>query len=53
MPDYDIITIGAGHNALITSAYLAQAGYKVGVFERRDIVGGSSLERRTRSRLHV
>ena len=41
MPDYDIITIGAGHNALITSAYLAQAGYKVGVFERRDIVGGA------------
>lgn len=41
MPDFDVITIGAGHNALITSAYLAQAGYKVGVFERRDIVGGA------------
>ena len=41
MPDYDVITIGAGHNALISSAYLAQAGYKVGVFERRDIVGGA------------
>ncbi len=39
--DYDVITIGGGHNALITSAYLAQAGYKVGVFERRDIVGGA------------
>ena len=39
--DYDVITIGAGHNALISSAYLAQAGYKVGVFERRDIVGGA------------
>jgi phytoene dehydrogenase-like protein len=41
MADFDVITIGAGHNALITSAYLAQAGYKVAVFERRDIVGGA------------
>jgi phytoene dehydrogenase-like protein len=41
VPDFDVITIGAGHNALIASAYLAQAGYKVGVFERRDMVGGA------------
>lgn len=41
MPDYDVITIGAGHNGLIASAYLAQAGYRVGVFERRHIVGGA------------
>jgi phytoene dehydrogenase-like protein len=39
--DFDVIIIGAGHNALITGAYLAQAGYRVGVFERRDIVGGA------------
>ncbi len=39
--DYDLITIGAGHNGLITSAYVAQAGYRVAVFERRDIVGGA------------
>lgn len=39
--DYDVITIGAGHNGLICSAYLAQAGYRVGVFEKRDIVGGA------------
>lgn len=39
--DYDVITIGAGHNGLIASAYLAQAGYRVAVFERRDIVGGA------------
>nr|WP_028566861.1 NAD(P)/FAD-dependent oxidoreductase [Salisaeta longa] len=38
---YDVITIGAGHNGLITSAYLAQAGYRVAVFERRDVVGGA------------
>ena len=41
MPDYDVITIGSGHNALITSAYLAQAGQRVAVFERRDVVGGA------------
>jgi phytoene dehydrogenase-like protein len=39
--DYDLITVGAGHNGLITSAYVAQAGYRVGVFEQRDIVGGA------------
>jgi phytoene dehydrogenase-like protein len=39
--DFDVIVIGAGHNALITAAYLAQAGHRVGVFERRDIVGGA------------
>ncbi len=39
--DYDVITIGAGHNGLIASAYLAQAGYRVAVFERRHIVGGA------------
>jgi len=39
--DYDLITVGAGHNGLITSAYLAQAGYRVGVFEQRDMVGGA------------
>ncbi|PEN09534.1 FAD-dependent oxidoreductase [Longimonas halophila] len=39
--DFDVIVIGAGHNSLVCSAYLAQAGYTVGVFERRDIVGGA------------
>ena len=39
--EYDVILIGAGHNALVTAAYLAQAGYRVGVFERRDIAGGA------------
>lgn len=41
MPDYDVLTIGAGHNALVASAYLAQAGLRVAVFERRPIVGGA------------
>ena len=39
--DYDLITIGAGHNGLIAAAYVAQAGYRVAVFEQRDIVGGA------------
>ena len=33
--------VGAGHNALVAAAYVAQAGYRVAVFERRDIVGGA------------
>ena len=43
--EYDAITIGAGHNGLIASAYLAQAGYKVGVFERNAQVGGAVATR--------
>jgi phytoene dehydrogenase-like protein len=38
--DYDAIIIGAGHNGLVTAAYLAKAGLKVLVLERREIVGG-------------
>ena len=40
-PDFDVIVVGAGHNALVSAAYIAQAGYRVAVFERRDIVGGA------------
>ncbi|MGB3543114.1 phytoene desaturase family protein [Rubrivirga sp.] len=39
--NYDLIVVGAGHNALISAAYAAKAGYRVGVFERRDVVGGA------------
>lgn len=39
--DYDIIVIGAGHNALVSAAYLAQAGLRIGVFEKRPRVGGA------------
>jgi phytoene dehydrogenase-like protein len=39
--EYDGIIIGAGHNGLIAAAYLAQAGYRVAVFERREMVGGA------------
>ena len=39
---YDAIVIGAGHNGLIAAAYLARAGKKVLVLERREIVGGAA-----------
>src|SRR6186997_1666067 len=39
-PKYDAIIIGAGHNGLVTAAYLARAGKKVLVLERRELVGG-------------
>lgn len=38
---YDAIIIGAGHNGLICACYLAKAGRKVLVLERRSIVGGA------------
>jgi len=37
---YDAIIIGAGHNGLVTAAYLARAGRKVLVLERRELIGG-------------
>ncbi len=40
---YDAIVIGGGHNGLVTSAYLARAGKKVLVLERRHIVGGAAV----------
>ena len=40
---YDAIVIGAGHNGLIAGAYLARAGKKVVVLERRDVVGGAAV----------
>lgn len=40
---YDAIIIGAGHNGLTCAFYLARAGLKVCVLERRDIVGGAAV----------
>ncbi len=41
MPDCDVLVIGAGHNALVCAGYLAKAGYRVVVMERRHTVGGA------------
>lgn len=41
MTDCDVLVIGAGHNALVCAAYLAKAGYKVIILERRHKVGGA------------
>ncbi len=40
---YDAIIIGAGHNGLVAAAYLARAGRKVLVLERRELVGGCAV----------
>ena len=43
MPDYDVVIIGAGHNGLTCAAYLAMAGLRVKVLERRKVVGGAAV----------
>jgi phytoene dehydrogenase-like protein len=43
MQAYDVIIIGAGHNGLTCAAYLAMAGLKVKILERRSIVGGAAV----------
>ncbi len=40
---YDIVIIGGGHNGLTCAAYLAAAGLKTLVLERRNIVGGAAV----------
>jgi phytoene dehydrogenase-like protein len=40
---YDAIVIGAGHNGLTHAAYLAKAGKKVLVLERRHVIGGATV----------
>ena len=39
----DALIIGAGHNGLVCACYLAAAGLKVTVLERRDVVGGAAV----------
>jgi len=40
---YDVVIIGGGHNGLVNAAYLARAGKKVLVLERRYVLGGAAV----------
>ncbi len=41
--NYDAIIVGGGHNGLVCGAYLAKAGVKVCVLERRHLTGGAAV----------
>src|SRR5258708_39952718 len=43
MNEPDVVIIGAGHNGLTCAAYLAMAGLRVQVVERRKVVGGAAV----------
>ena len=41
-PAWDVVVIGGGHNGLVTAAYVAKAGLRTLVLERRDRIGGAA-----------
>src|ERR1700728_3520717 len=43
MTEIDVLIIGAGHNGLTCAAYLAMAGLRVKVVDRRKVVGGAAV----------
>src|SRR6202047_250407 len=43
MTETDVVIIGAGHNGLTCAAYLAMAGLRVKVVDRRKVVGGAAV----------
>ena len=42
-PDTDVVILGGGHNGLVCAFYLARAGRKVTILERRGVVGGAAV----------
>ena len=40
---YDAIVVGGGHNGLVNGAYLAKAGLKTLILERRSLFGGAAI----------
>ena len=46
MAIFDAVVVGGGHNGLVAAGYLARAGRRVRVLERRDEVGGAAVSAR-------
>jgi phytoene dehydrogenase-like protein len=40
---YDVVIVGGGHNGLVCACYLAARGVRVGIVERRAVVGGAAV----------
>src|SRR5436190_13513231 len=43
---YDVVILGAGHNGLVSAAYLARAGLSVLLLEKNDYIGGAATSQR-------
>src|SRR3954454_20911341 len=50
--NYDAIIVGGGHNGLVNGCYLAKAGLKVLIVERRHLVGGAAITEELRPGFH-
>ena len=53
MADFDVVILGAGHNGLTCGAYLAKAGLKVCILERRAIPGGATITEELWPRIRI